>query len=397
MPHRVIEVLVCGTHRLPDGRTVTFDRARLARICEQANRQKAARIRFPLAWMHDPRAVPLELSQQDKLAADLHPEAWLAKGYFGEAVRYAQDPATGNLLAKVSIPDEADARQFDKVGQVSPSLWQGWTDERNVHWPELTIAHIAATPKPVQRDVRGRPAHPAHLLLSQPARVTAAFQLSFPATPRSEPMADEYDDDTEMGGDAAAVDIAEVIELLKKLDIHGMDGVTEETLVPALKAAVHTKLGDTGESDGDEKGEGEEMGGEKTEEVAPPMFMSHPVGRKMADELAAYKRKDREARLNGLLAAKKVNKAVHEKLSKQLSAVNLSQAGTIDFAAFDAQLDLLDELTPVAPLAKGPVNLGYKTKDAPNPSDTAGPHRTAEQLDVVRRERAKQLNIKLKQ
>lgn len=403
MPYRTIEVLLVGTNRLPDGRVIAFDRERIARICAQANRQLKAAIRFPCAWMHDPRAKPLHLSAGVK-DSQLHPDAWLARGYFGEPVKYAQDAATGSLLAKVFIPDEADARQFDKVGQVSPGLWQDWTDETGVRWPGLTIAHIAATPKPIQRHAKRVTEYPA-TYLSQPARAAAAYLLSFPT--RSTHMADEYDDDGTDTEGGETLDLSEVIDLLKKLDIHGMDGVADmPTLVAALKAAVHTKLGDAGEPDADNMGgpsDGDEDNtGGATADVPAPVVMSHPVFQKLAAKVGEYERAERVRRLKGLLDAGKINKTVHDKiLATKINAVNLSNPaartadGVPDFAAIDAHLDVLDDLTPAAGLKRGAVNLSHPVKDVPNPNVGEADKDKAD-LDKVRAESAKRLGIPLK-
>jgi hypothetical protein len=217
-------------------------------------------------------------------------------------------------------------------------------------------------------------------------------------------MADEYEDDTdtmetEGGVSLTPEQIEKIVSMCAK---HGLklagDIKDASGLLIAMESASNTLSGEDGDMDmDDDMEEGEDEMGVKTEETDPPMFMSHPVVRERFDKLAAYERKERAERLRKLFDTKKVNKAVHDKLSKQLSAINMSQSGVCDFSALDSQLDLLEELTPVTPLSKKPINLGHDVKEVPNPNDKAGPHKTQEQLDAIRRERAKTLGIPLKQ
>ncbi len=394
MPKRTIEVLLVGKQRLPDGRWFEVDRARIARVCAQANAQLQAGVRVPMAWMHDPEAEPVRLSNGTK--PKLHPEAWLAKGYFGEPERYFQDRTTGNLWAEVEIHSEKDAEQFDKVGQVSPSLWSQWTDEQNVRWPELTIAHIAATPKPIQRHVTRVKKPAARTFTAQPTRspnkATAAYMLSFPATPRSSPMADEKEMEMEGTESGSSIDIAEVVSLLKKLDIHGLEDVTEDTLVAALKAAVHTKLGDAGESD---EMDMDDMGGdgeEGMEDVAPPVLMSHLVKR-----VAEFEVRERESKLKAAVKAGKLSKPKFDKFHKQLTAINLSQPakalfnadGTFKRTELDILIDLLDDM-PASPLAgKERVNLSNVVEEVPVPDAKTPEQKEADAAAEVKAHMAK--------
>lgn len=367
MPYRNIEVLRVGKYRLPDGRWFVTTPETNARVCEQANKQLKAGIRHPAAWMHDPKADPVYLSG----GPQQHKDAWLAKGYFGEAHKFVTDPS-GTVWAKVLIHDEDDARQFDKVRQVSPGLYPDWVDEKGVRWPEMTVMHIAATPKPIQRDIgTGKPP----LYLSQPAVRPGLICLSYPVNPRSSAMAEEKGEmEIEVeGGEAASVDIGEVIELLKKLDIHGMDGVTEATLVPALKAAVHTKLGDTGEADADGADDMDEMGEEVLTDAPPPVLMSNALTR-----LAKYEVAEKNAKLDAALKAGKLSKPQHAELHKRVNGVNLSQPadlfnadGTMKRSEVDVILETL-EMVAAGPLAKTPLtkraDLGHKVVDASNPN-----------------------------
>jgi len=384
MPYRTIEVLLVGTQRLPDGRTVTFDRARIARICRQANAQLRAGIRSPCAWMHDPEAGPVHLSQ----SARLHPEAWLARGYFGEPEKYVQDAATGNLLAKVWVHDEKDARQFDRVGQVSPALWQDWVDEQGVHWPELTIAHIAATPKPIQRHIGRTTKYPA-TYLSQPARAKAAIQLSFPATPRSEPMADDNEMMESEGGEGgeslSPEHIQKIIDMLAKHGLKLADGIDDaDDLLLALESASMTLTGeDHAEPDADQMG-GESDGDadntidmDKFEEVPAPVLMSHPLVRKWSQMAGKAAHDERLNRLKKCLADGKITKAMFDKDVKELSAINLSQPTADTFAAdgsvkptrLDLKLEVYESLPGVATQGgkSGTVNLSHPVEAVKNP------------------------------
>jgi hypothetical protein len=325
MPIKRVPFLEPGTYRLPGGRTVTHTPASIRKLVAQGNAQVAAGLRIPCAWMHDPDALPQYLSHLPPGTPAPHADEWMARHWFGDVRKFEAEPG-GGAVALVDIPDPQDAKQFSKVGQVSPGLYQDWVDERNVLWPSLSVGHIACTPKPVHRGLpRPTDAHPQ--LFSHPVRARAVYWLSFPATPRSDPMADETDDTEFEGGEGESkIDIAEVIALLKKLDIHGLEDVTEDTLVAALKAAVHTKLG---EAEGDE-GESPD-GDEGTEAVPAPMLMSHPVVKALLKRNGDLEHRQTVAEVNALLADGKVGKDLHKRLTDEVQKQFMSQPAADQF------------------------------------------------------------------
>jgi hypothetical protein len=384
MPYRVIEVLKVGRYRLPDGRTFESTAERNRRVCEQANRQLAVGIRQPAAWMHDPDADPVYLSG----GVNPHKDAWLAKGYFGEAHKFTTD-AAGNVWAKVWIHDEADARQFDKVRQVSPGLYPGWVDEKNVRWPEMTILHIAATPKPIQRDIgSGEPP----LFLSQAAVKPGTILLSFPATTRSVPMADELEAtevETEGGASLSPEHIGKIVEMLKKHGLMLADGIANaDDLLLALESASKTMTGDGGEPDAENMGGPSDGDSDNLEDEAPPVMMSH-----LAKRVAQFEVKEKNDRLTAALKAGKITKPHFEKLSKQLNGINLSQPvkalfnadGSFKRTELDVVLDTIDQL-PAGPLVGRHVHLSHQVQEAAKPDEAAT--KTEEQL---REERLKEI------
>ena len=330
MPTKRVPFLQPGVYRLPNGRTVEHTRDSIRKLVDRGNRLLAAGLRVPLCWMHDPDAAPQYLSHGTPAP---HADAWKARHWFGEATRFQFDPATGTGVAVADIPDPKDADRFQKVGQVSPGIYTDWIDEKNVLWPGQSLLHIASTPQPVARHLpRVTDAHPQ--LFSHPVRAKDAYWLSLPADIRSANMADEYDDDKETG-EGEGVDLSEVIDLLKKLDIHGMDGVSDmPTLVAALKAAVHTKLGEAeGDDDTGEEPDGDEGGPAGTEAVGAPVLMSQSLANALLKRVGELEYEKKVAAVNALLAAGQITKAIHADEMKELTAQKMSHPAAADFDA----------------------------------------------------------------
>lgn len=153
------QLLQPGRYRLSDGRTVEYTRSDCKNAMVQGNRMLSAGLRAPVCWMHDPEAEPAYLSATKQATGA--PDAWMAKGFVGEPVKYrlARDGSVEGLL---NFHDEKDAEQFRRVGAVSPRVDFDWTDERGKTWKGCTISHVAVTPRPIQRGLsKPHPAYPS--------------------------------------------------------------------------------------------------------------------------------------------------------------------------------------------------------------------------------------------
>lgn len=333
MALKTVELLVPGRYRLPDERVVEYTPAHIRRAVDNGNAQLKAGLSIPFCWQHDPRAKPEYLGQTGKPGP--HSEAWKARWWFADAKRFRLDPATGTAEVTLDIPDAEDGRQFDKVGRVSPGLLFDWRDEKGVLWPGPSVFHVACTPQPIQRGIRrGTRADLPHLLSHDPRRAADLHTLSFTA-PWSTPMADEKDDVDMDGGEkdgATAADIAEIIDLLKQLDIHGLDDVDNvPDLKIALKAAVHTKTGGGADADQpeDAPADGGADGLSNAAPVNAPVMMSHAAQSTLAGQVAELRIKDKERTVRDLFAAGQITRPVMDKELNELKAVNLSQTADL--------------------------------------------------------------------
>ena len=323
-----VPVLIPGTYRLspspgyPKGRRVTYSRADAEHAANQGKQMLKAGLSVPLCWMHPDEAEPAYLSN-DPVRRKNHSADWLARGYFGEAKDYTVDP-NGTVVALCEIADPEDAHQFQKVGRVSPSLLHDWMDEREKVWPGLSILHIGATPKPIQRDIgRVRPA----AYLSQPIHRPAVrsrngerILLSFPANiTRSNDMADEIDD----GADEGAGDgqVAKVAALLKRKGLHLGSPKNWNELHIALEAAVSTSEGG-GDDDADDEGVPDDM-----EADAPPdtdTVANSPAYMSMAASLAEAQTFVLKQEIKDLKDSGRIDVKIYNSMLKDLEVANLS-------------------------------------------------------------------------
>lgn len=341
-----VPLLKPGRYRLSDGRTVAYTKDDAKHVCNQGNKQIAAGLKVPLSWMHDPDAEPQYLSNTKD--SQLHDEAWVAKGYFGDVVRYEMAP-DGAAIAIVNVHTPKDADQFQRVGTVSPCLLNNWTDEKGVKWPGLTIMHVASTPKPIQRDL-GKVANLSHVAKTKRHReLQLLSQTETTITPWSESMGDEKKDKTGKGGD-----FSKLVALMNENGMSVGDPSDMDQLMVGLKAHFDTKNGGSTSVDvvdefdamedmdsdldsgmEDEMVEGEEVNlsegdyddEDDTETVSPPMLMSHNFYKKAVE----LEKKDLTDRAN--VVAKKLGFDASAKQGlidsvnahcEKLSAVNLS-------------------------------------------------------------------------
>lgn len=316
------QILAPGRYRLKNGRIVEYTRRDAQNAAKYGRQQIAAGLRIPLCWEHDPRAEPAYLS-------DLHANAWLARGYFGDVTDYRFN-SDGTLDALVEIPDPNDEKQFRKVGHVSPRVDFDWTDEKGQLWPGLTVGHVAVTPKPVQRQ-QPREVCPASSFLSNagPGRSRETHYLSqaIRVGPNM-PMEPEPTPEIEGGGDAAL--IQECMAILEDHGLHlGGDISNWDEFAIALKAAGHTKAGgppeeEEPEPEGNEPddGMGVEAGDDPDKGTQPgPM---PPAMMSVFANGAKLEVQSLEHRINNLAASGRVDGDTARKMQGQLKRANLS-------------------------------------------------------------------------
>jgi len=135
------EILAPGVYRLPTGKKLTVLRSDVENAAKFGNEMIREGLRIPGCWQHDMSAFP---EYQN------NPNWYTAKGYYGEPKEFSVK--NGKLFALMQFKDEQDFKQFKKVGTTSPRIVFNRVDERGKTWPGMTIAHIASTPTPVQRD-----------------------------------------------------------------------------------------------------------------------------------------------------------------------------------------------------------------------------------------------------
>lgn len=311
-----VPILKPGRYRLSDGRTVAYTKDDARHVCSQGNKQIAAGLKVPLSWMHDPDAEPQYLSNTKE--NQLHDEAWVAKGYFGDVLRYEVAP-DGTAIAIVNVHTPKDAEQFQRVGTVSPCLLNNWTDEKNVKWPGLTIMHVASTPKPIQREI-GKVTNLSHCAKTKRHReLQLLSQTATTITPWSESMEDEKKGKVGKGGD-----FSKLVALMNENGMSVGDPSDMDQLMVGLKAHFDTKNGGSSDMDvvdefddmdemdddmDDDMEEGEEMNlgegdydsesmEEDTETVSAPMLMSHSS--KLYQKVVEAEKKDLTERANAV-------------------------------------------------------------------------------------------------
>ena len=412
MAYRDVPVLKPGKYRLPDGRWVEYTAADAKHVAKRINDMLAEGLRLPGCWMHDPHAGPTRhaLSHTPtKPAKDHKPEK--ASGHYGWLRRSWVDG--GNTVARVYFPDEADAKQFDKVDGVSPCLVRDWTDETGKTWPGLSLFHLASTPQPVQRHLPKPSEYPQPAVAYLGHSPSTLELLSL--TSGGKPMADDKDkpdeaDDTpdaeptevesapepeadsKPGGNSHAALLSEACAILKEMGIHVDHAANMKEFIVALKTAHKMQAGGGADAVTDSEQLGDDMA--DTQPTSQPMYMSLTPGQmRVGAKLSHTQRVDR---IKALLATGRVDKPLHDDLMKDhkaeadvFAAESLSQEavgpkftddGLLKPTDLDVRIAAYERL-PKGRLGVAAENLGHDTAVvAPPPDDKA--KREKEQDDI---------------
>ncbi len=336
-PNKILVTCADGVKRW-----VEYTDEHVRQAISNGNAQLKAGLRAPVCWGHDVEAKPAYLSNESLRDEPSNPHKWMSQKYIADPVRWEYDPRTREAVAICEFPRQAEADQFQAVGQVSPAVVFNYQDERGKTWPGCSILHIASTPKPKQRDVsrvtvakKGdrpitapAPSYRAGFLSHPPS---GAVYLSFDSDIRREPMAKE-DVEVEVEGDGDAASIKDFVKILKDLGAHVGDPKTMGELLIAAKAARDTKMGgavmddmptdlpmDTGAGDGEDTTDdaNEPAGG-------APLFMSWtPTQLAFCEREAKFNERDWTAQAKALGTNGQVDVATSKRLVADLTRVNL--------------------------------------------------------------------------
>jgi hypothetical protein len=267
----------------------------------------------PGVWEHqDIEASHIPLDDAQKLAE------WkrrYAKYTFGH-VAGARVNDRGNLDLGFRVPDPADRKQLAKSKFVSPKLYPSYSDSRGGRYAGTTVAHVAATPTPVQFWQR-----PFAVELSR----TNTLYLSF--TPGASDMADE--NETEEGGGKG--EMGALIEALRGAGMNIPDEVKDIAgLIIAVKASGAVEP-DGDEFDMDEgagAGAGDDGMGETQAAGGAPLMMSmthaDPNVRSQVLAWSGPEKKLLKQRVKALFNTGRIDATKGRQLVRQIDSVSLS-------------------------------------------------------------------------
>ena len=319
MPRYRKDTLRPATYSVPDKsgkkrRSIKYTDADTQHLAKRFRDMKAAGLKIPVVWEHQADGLPLTEEQLAERLADR------ARRFIGYADGVDLD-AAAKLDLELEVPDESDARQFEKVGFVSPGIVHDYIDGSGHLWPGRSIVHLAVTPRPVQHNQN----MPERLSLS-----LYDFECLSLDDLEDDPVDDNDADDTPVdtkpdgeGEGEGSFSVEEVMKQLEEFGIHLAPGTTEENFFQHLSVALHALQG--------AKDSGSELDTpDKTEEPEPVPEQS-PVMMSMQRQLEGLRktavkgfRKDLTTRIEALKTSGRISKPVRDKLMSELKAENLS-------------------------------------------------------------------------
>lgn len=303
MPSVWKEVLLPGTQCGPDGVPYTFRRADILAARRNCAKMLSRRVPLPCVWEH----VDVE-------AGD--PDAWkarYAKYTFGH-IGAARINGRGALELRHDVPDPKDVAQLRKTKYVSPKVYPSYSDSRGGQYHGTTIAHVAATPTPVQ-------------FWQRPFELSQRGALYLSYLPEGSPVADEpKKDDEPKGGTAdAAGELSELIEALRAKGLTISDRVST---IPELLIAIESSGDIGGGDDPDDLDLTPDKSADTASAGAAPMLMSttdrNPAAKAQALNWARAERSDMKARVRTLFATGRIDGPTGRQLLRQAGAVEMS-------------------------------------------------------------------------
>lgn len=334
------EIVRAGTYRLKDGQVYSPKLSDCKNMVEQGNGMLAAGLRVPFAWEHPPDALPsYNLS---------HRTEWLAKGYFGEPKEFKLDG--DRVMGLMDVPDEKDREHFKKVKGVSPRVMTDFVDEKGKLWPGQTISHVAATPKPVQRDqqpaeLSGTPDNPI------PLKPAGALDLS-----GADYSENQTDDNTPKpsasSGKGNVINVGMIAGLIEKCGLKlGGNVADADDLCSRLTAlaANMPKSGDPNDPDGFNT----EVGDDDLTHAssgAGPMLMSQlsEGAKKVFKGVVERERKTMLAEVDDFVKKGAITPALGAEHKTELKVADLSftEAGEIELTPVVVRHQFMRKLTP---------------------------------------------------
>lgn len=294
------EVLLPGRQRDRFGNWFTVKPKAVREAARNVSKMLSRGVPLPTVWEH-----------QDVEAGDTAAQkAAYAKHTFGH-IAGQRINARGALELLHEVRDQGDAAQLLKTRYVSPKLYRGYSDSRGGEYRGTTIAHVAATPTPVQ-------------YWQRPFEMSRGQALYLSYTP-GDAMADEKDDGDKGGksddkpkpsGGGGKSTLADVIAALKEKGWNIPDEVQDEAgLVIAIKA------GDgMGDDDSDiDLGDPNTPPGDTAAASGAPMLMSDARA-----ALAKSTRSEYEARERACFAAGKIDRPTALQTIRELRAIPMS-------------------------------------------------------------------------
>lgn len=380
-----------GIYSAPQGQFEATP-ARLRHFVRQFQEMRRQGIRIPVAWGHQPQAVP---GDADDRAQKQFYLSHFNAGYLDDLdydeqtgrlkgkpnVPGAECDENGNIVAECTLPD--GRRVKSACGEVSIAV-KDWKDGTGKVWKD-SIVHVAITPLPV---VAGQDGFRA---LSTDSAEFAGWTLSLAqllpnaelsADNEGKPMAEEKTENTEGGEGGGSSDFDRAMKGLQELGVHLPPDTTPENFMHHLCVALHVlenvPNGDDEEeetnTDEGEGGEGE--GGQVVEEQRPVMMSlaseTDPVRQKFLAQRQNEHKVGLLARIDKLNKAGLMPASVADELRQKVDGYQLSLTGELDLVprSVDRTLATWEQAAAHLKGAKkaGKVLLGTIGTEAPRPN-----------------------------
>lgn len=298
------EVLLPGRQRDAAGNWFSFTRRDVHAARKNIAKMLSRKVPVPCVWEH------LDVEAGD-------PEEWrarYARHTFAHVAGHRIN-ARGALELLHDVPDPKDVEQLLKTRFVSPKVYpSGYSDSRGGEYAGATIAHVAATPTPVQ-------------FWQRPFQLSRAGALFLSYSPEGRTVAEET---KKPDGEGGGGDLAALIAALRETGMNIPDEVQDiKCLIIAVKASGGAGGGDDldldeemPEPDGDEPPPDPNRAGMTGTEAAPPgpMMMSAT----QAAPLVGPTRRDLVNRAEKLFRTGRVTKPVAAKLIREAQACEMS-------------------------------------------------------------------------
>lgn len=293
------EVLLPGRQRDRNGNWFSFSAADIRQADKNVRKMIGNGVPVPTVWEH----VDVEAGDSDAW------KARYAKYTFGDvAGSRVNDRGALELLHRGT--DLKDRDQLLKTKFVSPKVYPSYSDSRGGEYQGTTIAHVAATPTPVQ--FWQKPFE-----LSQSGALYLSYEAPMPDDDKKEKpgKGEKEGGENEGGGELKAL-----FDALREVGMNIPDEVTD---IAGLIIAVKASGGAKNDADDDRLGEpGQEPGGNIAPAGGAPMMMSATDPR--VKGYAKNERKELVRRVKRLFESGRIDRPAAAKLLRTVDAAELS-------------------------------------------------------------------------